>query len=94
MPSRMVDDRRVNVRRRRGLGKPRLSHADEALPGDSTILVYVGFKAPKERESTRDIEAWEPSVLSVRGKRLNAYEKRFCASILSRIRGDRDRDSW
>lgn len=52
--------------------------------GDSTGLVHVGFKAPKERESTRDVEAWEPDVLlSVRGKRLNAYEKRSCASILA-----------
>lgn len=57
-----------------------------------TQLAYVGFKAPKERESTRDIEAWEPGMLSVRGKRLNAYEKR--SSDLSRIRGNRDRDSW
>lgn len=52
--------------------------------GDSTGLVHVGFKAPKERESTRDIEAWEPDVpLSVRGKRLNAYEKRSCALIFA-----------
>lgn len=68
------DDRRANSRKRRG-------HPLSTKPYLVTQLAYVGFKAPKERESTRDIEAWEPSMLSVRGKRLNAYEKRSFATI-------------